>query len=190
MQLSKKKKKILDTNRQQCFDVLDELPKIKIQQIYLMNIKGLAYTQPAADVLNCFLRESQTDGKSLTQQYFDVYKKCDDYKKHNFEPFGSEQLKELVSLGLPSSSEGQLSEKMGNKEELVQAILNVQDLMAKLIKKSRDYKDFKNFILMKSEPDTEGFFKGFVEENSSAVPAFQLCVILCFSSVLTNFIFP
>ncbi|XP_037805743.1 uncharacterized protein LOC119599887 [Lucilia sericata] len=144
-------------NAQHCFDVLDKLPKKEIEHIYYMNFKDVAHTHPATDILSCYLRESHHGDKTPTEQYFDVYKKCDEFRGKNFEPFGYHELQELVSLGLPYNLEKYLLIKMktGNKKELEQGILYVQDVMSKDIELSRYYKDYKYYILIKYKPKRE-----------------------------------
>lgn len=137
-----------------------------------MNFKDIAHTHPATEIFKCYLRESHPGDKSLDEQYFDVYKKCDEYAKNNFEPFGYQQLEELVSLGLPFSLEKYLRAKMetGNKKELKQGILHVQDVMSKDIELSLDYKEYKKIILNKFKSSSDASSGGLdtrVTENTN-----------------------
>ncbi|KNC29422.1 hypothetical protein FF38_06578 [Lucilia cuprina] len=144
----------LTTDAQHCFDVLDKLPKKEIEHIYYMNFKDIAHTQPATNILSCYLRESHHGDKTLTEQYFDVYLKCDKFTGSNIEHFDYHELEELVSLGLPYDLEKYLLKilKTGNKMELEQGILYVQDVMSKDIELSRYYKEYKYYILKKYKP--------------------------------------
>lgn len=120
-----------------------------------MNFQDTAYTHPATDILSCYLKESHPGDKSITAQYFDIYKLCGDYKNRiNFEPFGYHQLDELVSLGLPYNLEVYLHKKIetGNKNEIKQGLIYVQDIMGKDVELSKDYKEYKHIILMKYKP--------------------------------------
>lgn len=116
-----------------------------------MTFKDIAHTRPASDILSCVLRESQMGDKSLTYQYFDVYKRSDElYKRIDHELFGNQELKELEALGIPYDLENQLREALNssNKEKIKQTLLQIQNAMSKKIELSQDYKYFKHFISM------------------------------------------
>lgn len=125
-----------------------------------MKFNEVAHTHPAGDILKCFLHASHPGDRSLTEQYFDVYKKCDYFRDTNFEPFGTQQLEELISLGLPYYLESDLLKRMktGNKRELENGIAHVQFVMSNKIELSWEFKSYKELILKKIKPNRKTSF--------------------------------
>ncbi|KAM7353678.1 uncharacterized protein ACRADG_005644 isoform 2-T2 [Cochliomyia hominivorax] len=121
----------------------------------LSTLTDTAFTHPATDILECFLRESHPGDKSVTAQYFDVYKKCDFFKNNlTKEPFGDHQLEELSELGLPHNLEKYLKEKIvtGNKKEMKKGLIYVEKIMGNDVELSKEYKEYKYNILIKYKP--------------------------------------
>lgn len=119
-----------------------------------MKFEDIAIKHPATDILSCYLAKSRHGDKTVTEQNFDIYKKCNEYKRDNFENIGYKELDELVELGLPYSLENYLSDaiKVGTLKRKKEAILYIQEVMSKKIELSKEYKDYKEIIFKKYNP--------------------------------------
>lgn len=154
-----------------------------------MSFLETANTRVPADILSCYLQESlyeDNDVKSLTQNYFEIYKKCNEYIRNSpNEPIGRKHLSELMQLNIQSSLAHYMAGEIvtGNQENIKDSVKYISDKMAQFIEESKEFKDYKNIILQKLEearnpkPSQNSFVPKKIQHNDNYENHFDHVVI-------------
>lgn len=130
------------------------------QKIYEMSFVETANsTAMPINVFSCFLKESRfrDGGKSTAEKYFEIYKKCKEYRDYPHQSIGREQLNELKELELQHSLVNYLQSeiKAGKKAYIDESIIYISAVMAKYIESSKEFSSYKKFILRKIEEEMQ-----------------------------------
>ncbi|TMW42103.1 hypothetical protein DOY81_012815 [Sarcophaga bullata] len=130
-----------------CFDVLEKFTPPQIDRIHSLTIDQVSKTTPAKDIFSCYLKETRLNGsKSVIEQYFDIYKKCNELRANRIEYVSETQIEELENMGLPLYLQNYVIEHI-QLTNGVQVIDYIQKELAKKIELSEAFFIYRNTLL-------------------------------------------
>ncbi|XP_037805748.1 uncharacterized protein LOC119599893 [Lucilia sericata] len=140
-------------NFDHCFDILDKYSKNQIKNIYSFDVEKVANTSPANEIFECYLKETRESSvKTNAEKYFDVFRKCNEYKKQQLLYIELHHIEELTKMGLPLYLEQRAVRRIeggeGNASEILKLIQN--DLCTK-IEMSDQYTEYRSLVRVKLE---------------------------------------
>ncbi|XP_046809760.1 uncharacterized protein LOC124420553 [Lucilia cuprina] len=157
--------------RDHCFDILDKYSQNQIKNIYSFDVEKVANTSPANEIFECYLKETRENNvKKNAEKYFDVFRKCNEYKKQQLLYIELHHIEELTKIGLPSYLEQRIVRRIeggeGNASEILKLIQN--DLCTK-IEMSDQYTEYRSLVRFKLETAGKSGSKSIAAIHSSIV---------------------
>ncbi|KNC27264.1 hypothetical protein FF38_05489 [Lucilia cuprina] len=135
---------VTKANPETCFEVLNKYSADEIKKIFDMNLRDTILKKPSSDIFNCFLSKSSNGDISETKQFFEIFKKIEEYKRDHSTPLDNEKLTKLVSMGLPFKLESSLKAKLQQGRKVT--LNEVQNMIANEIELHGEYTTYRQHI--------------------------------------------
>lgn len=133
---------------------MDKYTTKQIESIYNFNIERVANTAPCYEMFECYLKETRPAGtKTDAEKYFQVYRKCNEYKKQFLYMMDWSHIDELEELGIPLYLETHVRERIADGQGFAKDILKyIQDELGKKLEMSKEYEEYRRLVHAKLTP--------------------------------------